>query len=133
MNGGGHTRKGKGRAVEDSNTALSRRRERQDEEIEGSDSENDDGDDSDAGTMRGAAVEEEFESDDEAERKETPAQKRLRLAQQYLDSLKAAQSGELLSSLYPQPVHSAQTEIWIHTDHDRHACILYRTSGVRCC
>jgi hypothetical protein len=42
---------------------------------------------------------EEFESDDEAERKETPAQKRLRLAQQYLDSLKAAQQGGLLLSM----------------------------------
>ena len=59
-----------------------------DEELEGSDSDDDGSDvaDGDDGA--------EPDSDDEAEALETPAQKRLRLAQQYLDSLKAGQDGQ---------------------------------------
>jgi len=89
----GSSYKGKGREE-----PASRQRPKakiHDEEIEGSDSEASNDGDSDLDKLNGNENDEEFESDEEADRKETPAQKRLRLAQQYLDTLKAAQEGEL--------------------------------------
>lgn len=87
VNGSHASYKGKGRAQEE---APRRNSKINDEEIEESDEDDGDNDeDIDGG------IQEEFESDTEADRRETPAQKRLRLAQQYLDSLKAAQEGKL--------------------------------------
>lgn len=93
-----HVHKGKGRAQQQQRQREdgppSRPRRVHDEEIEESDSENDNDNDDDIDVDGAAAGEEEFESDQEADRRETPAQKRLRLAQQYLDTLKAAQEGK---------------------------------------
>lgn len=102
--GSGSSYKGKGREE------PARRSKVHDEEIEGSDSENEDGSDNEE--LNGNDDNEEFESDQEADRKETPAQKRLRLAQQYLDTLKAAQEGALLFFM----IHSSS-----NTLHSLHA------------
>lgn len=89
--GRGENRGYKGKGREDQ--ALPRHAKIDDEEIEESD--DDDEEDQDDVVQQ----EEEFESDTEADRRETPAQKRLRLAQQYLDSLKAAQEGEFAQTI----------------------------------
>lgn len=76
---------------------LSRKeREQQDEVLAGSNESGSDNDDSAGDGDVYSREDPGLDSDEEAEARETPAQKRLRLATQYLDSLKAAQEGRSL-------------------------------------
>lgn len=88
---GSSSRKGKGREQE---PRITSRRRVDNASDTGSELESDESDEDGLGGINADGhLEEDFESEDEAAVKETPAQKRLRLAQQYLDSLKSAQQG----------------------------------------
>lgn len=70
------------------------REERDDEELGGSGSDDYEGASDDSDDIGGGGLQEDdFDSEAEEDAKETPAQKRLRLAKQYLDSLKSGQKG----------------------------------------